>query len=609
MTHHQLAWRVCLEESPHLKLLLPGGKHRDFPISEETFTIGRRRDNDLVFQDKDVSREQAVIRREGEDYVIEDQQSLYGMTANGEAVSRHVLKNRDVIAFGREKNIEVMFLHSDPMSRILDAVDHTPDRETSREELRNLRILLEISKGLNAFTSLADLLELALDAVVDLTRAERGFVMIKGPDGQLRMQASRNMAGERIRPENLRISMSIVSDVMTGRKSIFLADTLEESDLGDRSSIAELMLRSIACLPLRIPSPHMVTRGGRRPSFPGRTPVRPGERGRHGISEEVLGVIYTDSSQATRPIADVTRDLVESIASHAAVSVENFLLRQEELEHRLLETEMEKLRELDRLKSEFVSHVSHELRTPLTAIKGALDNMLDGLTGALNDKQGRYLHRMKGNTDHLVRLIDDILDLSRIEAGQIVLNPRPVSLPRLIAEICDSMKPLADGKSIDLHAETPAEMIVTADRDRVMQVLMNLTGNALKFTPPGGRVRLSAEESGETARIRVADTGIGLDSREKGRIFERFYRVPSRTLEKVEGTGLGLTIAKSLVELHGGSIGVESEPGEGTTFTVTLPLAGPPSAQRRTPADEAPTPPPDAGRDTMGGGLPRSLQG
>jgi signal transduction histidine kinase len=559
-----------LDDSPILKLLLPGGRHRTVPIETDPFTIGRRRDNGLVLQDKDISRVQAIIRRDGDDLVIEDQQSLYGTSVNGEMVTRHALGNRDVIAFGRERTIEMVFLHGDPMSRILDEVDRTPDRETTREELRNLRILIEISKGLSSFTSLTDLLELALDAVVDLTRAERGFVMLRGPEGRLRMHAARNMAGERIRPENLRISMSIVQDVVSSGKPIFLADTQEQSDLRDRSSIAELKLRSIACLPIRIPSPHMLTRPGRRPS-------RPGDRVRRApVPEEILGVIYTDSSQATRPASDVTRELVESIATHAAISVENFLLRQEELEHRMLETEMEKLRDLDRLKSDFVSHVSHELRTPLTAIKGAIDNMLDGLTGELNEKQSRYLQRMKGNADHLVRLINDILDLSRIESGRLALNPRPMSIARLITEICDSLKPLASLKSIDLAAESPAELIVTADRDRVIQILLNLAGNALKFTPAGGRVRIEADAGEESVLIRVTDSGIGLDAREKARIFERFYRAPSTGMEKVEGTGLGLSITKSLVELHGGSIAVESEPGSGTTFTVVLPVSGPP---------------------------------
>ncbi|HZE89395.1 MAG TPA: FHA domain-containing protein, partial [Verrucomicrobiae bacterium] len=164
-----------MDATPHLKLLLPGGRHRVTPITAEPFTIGRRRDNHLVLSDRDISRVQAIVSKEGDGFVIEDQQSLFGTAVNGEPVVRRTLRNRDVISFGRERAIEMVFLHEDPMSQILDRVDQTPARETSREELRNLRILLEISKGMNSFTSLTDLLELALDAVVDLTSAERGF--------------------------------------------------------------------------------------------------------------------------------------------------------------------------------------------------------------------------------------------------------------------------------------------------------------------------------------------------------------------------------------------------------------------------------------------------
>lgn len=570
-----------LQDGPYLKLMLPGTRHRVVPISADPFTLGRRHDNHLILADEDISRVQAIIRREGEDFVLEDQQSLFGTAVNGDMVQRHVLRNRDVISLGREKSIEMMFLHGDRMSRILDEVDRSPARETSREELRNLQILIEISRGLNSFASLNDLLELALDAVIDLTKAERGFVMLRDADGSLKMQAARNMSGERILPENMRFSMSIVSGVLAKGAPSFLTDALEHSDLRDKSSISELRLRAISCLPIRVPAAHLVTRPLRRPS-------RSGSADRSGAdSSDILGVIYTDSSQAVRPIPDLSRELVESIAGHAAIAIETFLLRQEELEHRLLEKEMEKLREVDRLKSDFVSHVSHELRTPLTAIKGAIDNMLDGLTGDMNEKQARYLTRMKENTEHLVRLIEDILDISRIEAGQIGLNVRPTSISRLVLEVCDSLKPIATARGIELAGDAPGDMTVRGDRDRLMQVLLNLIGNALKFTPSGGTVRASAEESDDEVTIRVKDSGMGIEPELTERVFDRFYRIPSIERQP-EGTGLGLSIAKSLVELHAGRIAVESELGAGSTFVVTLPKAGPPAKAVAPPAAETP---------------------
>jgi signal transduction histidine kinase len=553
-----------LDEVPVLKLLLPGVRNKLVPISTTPFSIGRRHDNHLVLPDEDISRVQVLIRRDGNDYTLEDQKSLFGTAVNGRDVESHILRNRDVIALGRGRAIQMVFLHADRMSRILNEVDRTPERETSRVQL-----LLEISKGLNSFTSLTDLLELALDAVIDVTHAERGFVMLRDQNDGLRMQVARNMAGEKILPENMRISMSIVSEAVGSGRPVFLTDALERSDLREKSSIAELNLRAIACLPLILPAAHMFTRAGWRRSNPSHSsnPDVP--------ASDILGVIYTDSSETAPLLTDINRALVDSIAGHAAVAVETFLLRQEELEHRLLEREMEKLREVDRLKSDFVSHVSHELRTPLTAIKGAIDNMLDGLVGTLNEKQTRYLKRMKGNTEHLVRLIEDILDLSRIEAGQIALHPRRVRLFRLVGEVCDSLGPLASHKKIDLAYSMPEEITLSADRDRLLQILLNLAGNAIKFTPEGGKVRIEARESSSLVLLSVSDSGPGVRPEEKPHLFDRFFRAPTSEADGSEGTGLGLAIARSLAELHGGSISVESEPGKGSTFTVSLPLSGP----------------------------------
>ncbi|HVQ74242.1 MAG TPA: sensor histidine kinase [Candidatus Binatia bacterium] len=237
----------------------------------------------------------------------------------------------------------------------------------------------------------------------------------------------------------------------------------------------------------------------------------------------------------------------------------------------------EKLEELDRLKSEFVSNVSHELRTPLTAIQGAADNMRDGLTGALTEKQARYLMRIKSNTDRLARLIEDLLNLSRLEAGKLDLRRTQVSLAELAGEVTDSLRPVALEKRIALHVVCDdAPVTAWVDRDRVAQVLVNLIGNALKFTPVDGQVTISVRADGENARVSIADTGSGIPPDEADRIFERFYQGRGSAREKTSGTGLGLTICKALVERHGGTISLESRPGIGSTFSVTLPAGSQP---------------------------------
>ena len=235
-----------------------------------------------------------------------------------------------------------------------------------------------------------------------------------------------------------------------------------------------------------------------------------------------------------------------------------------------------RLKELDKLKSDFVSNVSHELRTPLTAIKGSVDNMLDGLTGDLNEKQNRYLVRVKSNADRLARLINDLLDLSRIEAG-IKLKRTNLSLPTVAREVVESLGSVAAEKLISFEIECPdVNLTAWADPDRIVEVLTNLIGNAIKFTPTNGKVTLCLKRSGnEWVKISVADTGPGIPSDEANRIFDKFYQVTQPEKQKAMGTGLGLSITKALVEMHGGKIWLESEVGKGSIFSFILPAEQP----------------------------------
>jgi signal transduction histidine kinase len=235
----------------------------------------------------------------------------------------------------------------------------------------------------------------------------------------------------------------------------------------------------------------------------------------------------------------------------------------------------EKLKDLDRLKSDFVSNVSHELRTPLTAIKGAVDLVLREVAGPLTEKQIHYLTRVRSNTQHLAGLINDLLDLSKIEEGKIEFQSTRVSLGGLVHEVVETLRPIAAEKSLELEvtAHEPS-VLVWADRDKVRQVLTNLIGNAIKFTPPHGKVMVSsASNDTDWVRVSVSDTGPGIPADERERIFEKFYQVAVNGGPKPKGTGLGLAISKVLVELHGGRIWVESEPSRGSIFCFTLPLS------------------------------------
>ncbi|MBA2285239.1 MAG: response regulator [Ktedonobacteraceae bacterium] len=231
-------------------------------------------------------------------------------------------------------------------------------------------------------------------------------------------------------------------------------------------------------------------------------------------------------------------------------------------------------REVDRMKSEFVSLVSHELRTPLTSIQGYIDLLLhDEEVGPLTALQQEFLGVAHNNARRLVGIINDLLDLSRIESGKIELHREPLHLTRLIQELLPtfSLRLEEKGQDLVLHLPDPSP-IVQGDSERIVQVLSNLLSNAHKYTPQGGRIDLTVETTGTMARISVTDTGIGLSVEEQAQLFTRFYRAQNTMSQTVNGTGLGLTIARTLVELHGGEITLTSAPGQGSTFSFTLPL-------------------------------------
>jgi PAS domain S-box-containing protein len=231
------------------------------------------------------------------------------------------------------------------------------------------------------------------------------------------------------------------------------------------------------------------------------------------------------------------------------------------------------LQEANRLKSEFLANMSHELRTPLNGIIGFSEFLVDGKAGPLNERQAEFLGDVLTSGRHLLRLINDVLDLSKIEAGRMNLLPESFPLGPAIDEVCSIVAGAAHGKNIRLVrqlAEHPAE--VTLDRHRFMQILFNLLSNAFKFTADGGEVAVRLDYPGELLRLQVEDSGIGISPEDLPRLFVEFQQLESSASRSHEGTGLGLALTRRLVELHGGSVQVESAPGRGSTFTVLLPL-------------------------------------
>ncbi len=237
----------------------------------------------------------------------------------------------------------------------------------------------------------------------------------------------------------------------------------------------------------------------------------------------------------------------------------------------------------DRAKSEFISTVSHELRTPLTSIKGYVDLLLLGSVGDLSPMQRNFLEVVRSNANRLVELINDLLDISRIETGRITLNREPVSLYELVEEVVESARTEIERKQLHLEVDVSPDLpLVMADRRRVLQILSNLVSNACKYTREGGHIAIAARCVDGFLQVDVSDTGVGISPEDQQRLFTRFFRADNPMRDEVGGTGLGLAISKSFVEMHGGRIWVQSELNVGSTFSFTLPLEAEPKAEEPT---------------------------
>jgi len=301
-----------------------------------------------------------------------------------------------------------------------------------------------------------------------------------------------------------------------------------------------------------------------------------------------LGVLVAGYHQVT-PLPVAEQNLLSTVAQQLAIALDTALAydkiealnlgleanvqeRTVELQqaNQDLETANSRLTELDRMKSQFLAHCSHELRTPLTSIKGFTENMLEGRAGPLAERQHLYLTRISANANRLTRMIADLLDLSRIEAGTVRLAPQSVSLPALLEDIIQEFMPLIQTKNQQLVVDaTGGDLTIWGDPDRLHQIVTNLIHNAHKFTPENGRITLSAcQDPPNHLLLTISDNGPGISPEAQVNLFQPFYQAHRMPEIGTQGLGLGLSIVKQLVELHGATIAVESTVGTGTTFRI-----------------------------------------
>jgi signal transduction histidine kinase/ABC-type amino acid transport substrate-binding protein len=399
------------------------------------------------------------------------------------------------------------------------------------------------------------ILDNALQGALDLTKLEGGMLCLVDRDtGRLIHGASINASGEMI--ADLSSQAMQTGDCLCGHA----ARDGEPFPLGDNVPASALAKREAVC--------------NEGVWFKATFPLK--------VRNETIGVLCVFSRTDDRPDARKLA-LVQDICGPVALAIENARLYEqvirhtEELEKRVTErtaelaVAMEKAQAADRIKSAFLATMSHELRTPLNSIIGFTGIMLQGLTGPLNEEQLKQMTMVQGSARHLLALINDVLDISKIEAGQFELSIASFDLRSSIEKMVKLVSPLAEKKGIDLRLEIAEDIqSATTDQRRLEQVILNLLNNAVKFTEKG-QVRISCRVENGHCLLAVSDTGIGIRPEELPDLFQPFHQIDSGLTRKHEGSGLGLSICKKLVEMMGGAIQVESQWGQGSTFTVRFP--------------------------------------
>jgi signal transduction histidine kinase/CheY-like chemotaxis protein len=405
-----------------------------------------------------------------------------------------------------------------------------------------------------------DRLETLLEWMVGVARAGNGVILLTGDDGRLQVRASVGIDAAALG------ALPAGPDLLSFGLIVHGAD-IDAGDHQDRDNGRACCLHGIVdpdsrmalCQPLEVAGQVV---GAVQVGFPALRSLEPGEIRRLSMIADHIAAV----AEAER----LTRESASRLTELQRVSTV--------------------LEEIDRMKGDFLSMISHELRTPLTAIIGYTDLLLRQIHGTLTDRQAHHQQAVKKAANRLLALINDLLDLNRLEGGHVVLNFEDISLidavRRAVAQVASS----AEQREVELRLDVPmAPVAVHADQERLHQILVNLLDNALKFTPPQGTVTVRINQGDDLMSVSVVDTGVGVPADQLERIWDRFHQADSSTRRQFGGTGLGLAIVRHLVELHGGAVSVASPgPNEGSAFSFSLPAAG--VAQNRASAPPAEPP-------------------
>jgi signal transduction histidine kinase len=557
----------------------------------------------------------------------------------------------------------------------------------SSDEQSRLAALYNVSRLIGSSLDLEEVLNQSMDAIIQLTGAERGFLMLIDQEGELDVKAARNLERETLNEDEFAISRTIIRSVAESGEPVVTTNAAQDPRFSEQSSVVRYSLRSIQCAPLRARgkvigviyvdnrarsglftqadldmlsafasqaavaienarlfqqtdqalaarveelqvmqevdrqlsatldfhkvmeltlhwalrvthadggSIYMVDRESGQPSLVAAHPEQAGaeegeaqDRGlvvaRRLLESGELSVMNVEEDGAVvtqmgvpvqcegqtigiialmragaGSLGEEAQKFVTRLASHAAIAISNAQL-------------YEAVREANRAKSEFVSVVTHELRIPMTSIKGYTD--LIGMVGSLNEQQTGFVDTIRNNVARMTTLVNDLSDVSRIETGRLSLEVEDVNFREVVEQALEATRTQIEERKHSLQVELSDDLpVVRGDPKRLVQILVNLISNAYKYTPEGGSISIRARREGSSVRCEVEDTGIGMTPEEVDKLFTKFWRAADDHVRDQPGTGLGLNIAKNLVELHGGQIEVKSQKDTGSTFAFSMPV-------------------------------------
>ena len=449
---------------------------------------------------------------------------------------------RPVVKPFSTKQIELAATFADQAVIAIENVRLFGEVQSRTEELarsvEELKALGEVSQAVNSTLDIDTVLTTIVARAVELSGTEAGAIYTFDEARQeFRLRATHGMSEEMIKAiaaQHITVNDANMGTAATQRRPVQIPDVLAEPQTPMKDIVVRGGFRALLVMPL----------------------LRP---------DRIVGALVVRRKQPGEFAKNIV-DLLDTFAVQSVVAIQNARLFRE------IEEKGRELAEASKHKSQFLANMSHELRTPLNAILGYTELILDSIYGDVPEKARAVLERLQANGRHLLGLINDVLDLSKIEAGQLTLSLDDYSLSDVVHGVVSAVEPLAAEKRLAFKADIAPDLPTgRGDGRRLSQVLLNLVGNAIKFTDKG-EVAIRASATNGAFMVAVCDTGPGIALADQGKIFEEFQQADSSITRKKGGTGLGLSIAKRIIEMHGGRIWVESEPGKGSTFYFTLPV-------------------------------------